>query len=95
MFSLVSFCQDNPSLCGWLCAQSGRGLTLYGDIAVPQSNNHADYINLIGRLPNIDTPGLFALPDNIERSVQVSHGLQMLKQELGFGIWGFCRRVVS
>jgi len=56
----------------------GRGLTLFGDIAVPASNSHADYLAVIAKLPNIDTPGLFSLPDNIERSVQRATSTQVI-----------------
>lgn len=43
---------------------------LFGTIAVPQSGNVRDFTGLINRVPEIDVPALFGLPDNIDRSVQ-------------------------
>jgi dynein heavy chain 2 len=39
-------------------------------VAVPQSGNARDYTGLIAKVPESDTPALFGLPANIDRSVQ-------------------------
>lgn len=44
--------------------QLARGLSL------PASTEHRDYMELIGGLGDTDSPQMFMLPDNIERSVQ-------------------------
>ena len=42
--------------------------------------NRQDYIRLIDSLPDADTPHLFGLPSNVERSVQRSQSAQVIKQ---------------
>lgn len=39
-------------------------------IPVPQSANPRDFVGMIQKIPDQDTPGLFGLPANIDRSVQ-------------------------
>jgi len=39
-------------------------------IPVPQSGNIRDYVGMINKVPEYDTPALFGLPTNIDRSVQ-------------------------
>lgn len=39
-------------------------------LPVPQSGNVRDFTSLINKVPEIDVPALFGLPDNIDRSVQ-------------------------
>lgn len=39
-------------------------------VVVPTSNARADYMAVISGLPDVDTPALFCLPDNIDRTAQ-------------------------
>lgn len=43
---------------------------LTGDLKAPQTGNVNDFINFISRLPETDSPDIFGLPANIDRSVQ-------------------------
>ncbi|RYY34515.1 hypothetical protein EON62_03225, partial [archaeon] len=57
---------------------SGRaGMQLPSGLPFPQSNDYAEHMSIIERLPETDTPKLFNLPANIERSLQrvVSQGV--------------------
>jgi len=38
-------------------------------IGVPQSSNIRDFVGMINKVPDQDTPTLFGLPTNIDRSV--------------------------
>ena len=52
-----------------------RGLNL-----ISPSTNRQDYIRLIESLPDADTPSLFGLPPNVERSVQRAQSAQVIGQ---------------
>jgi hypothetical protein len=43
---------------------------LFGGQDLPSSNRHEHYKELIDRLSDADSPTIFSLPENIERSVQ-------------------------
>jgi dynein heavy chain 2 len=49
-------------------------------VQVAQSNNPRDFAQLISQLPEIDTPTVFGLPTNIDRSVQRFNSGQVLAQ---------------
>ncbi|OWZ22446.1 Dynein heavy chain [Phytophthora megakarya] len=49
-------------------------------VKLPQSTQHTDFLDLIDRFPDIDTPAMFGLPDNIERSMQRSLSGQVISQ---------------
>ena len=42
------------------------------DIALPQSANHGDYVALLRQLDEANSPKLFSLPVNVDRTVQVT-----------------------
>ena len=69
---------------------SGRGVTLYRDLDVPATKDHAAFLSTISRLPDSDSPRLFGLPDNIARSVQraTSAGVIASLKALGAGVIG-------
>ena len=48
--------------------EAGRKLT--AGLSLPASNTHGEYVALIQRLPDVDAPNLFSLPDNIDAAVQ-------------------------
>jgi len=48
----------------------GRDAEISPGVLLPSSTDHAEYMALIEKLPEIDEPGLFGLPSNIERSLQ-------------------------
>ena len=48
--------------------ESGRKLT--AGLSLPPSAAHGEYVSLIQRLPDVDAPNLFSLPDNIDAAVQ-------------------------
>ncbi|KAL8004079.1 putative AAA+ ATPase domain, dynein heavy chain region D6 P-loop domain-containing protein [Plasmopara halstedii] len=58
---------------------SGQKSLLRG-VKVPQSTQHADFLDLIDRFPDVDAPAMFGLPDNIERSMQRSLSGQVIGQ---------------
>lgn len=49
-------------------------------LAVPQSQHVKDFNVIINQVPEIDTPQLFGLPTNIDRSVQRFNSLQVINQ---------------
>ncbi|KAF4324411.1 hypothetical protein G195_002224 [Phytophthora kernoviae 00238/432] len=49
-------------------------------VKLPQSAQHADFLDIIDRFPDIDAPAMFGLPDNIERSMQRSLSGQVISQ---------------
>ncbi|KAL3666923.1 hypothetical protein V7S43_007870 [Phytophthora oleae] len=49
-------------------------------VKLPQSTQHADFLDIIDRFPDIDAPAMFGLPDNIERSMQRSLSGQVIAQ---------------
>ena len=56
---------------------------LSGSIQVPSTSEIKDIIALVSRLPDIDSPEIFGLPSNIDRSVQRFNSqkiIQSLKQ---------------
>ena len=48
--------------------EAGRKLT--AGLTLPTSTAHGEYVALIQRLPDVDTPNLFSLPDNIDAALQ-------------------------
>lgn len=53
---------------------------LTGGLEMPASNNHADYMRLINKLPDIDLPVLFSLPENVEGAVQETQSAAVVTQ---------------
>jgi len=54
-----------------MLSPNARGTVRLGPgISLPQSNRHADYVQLISTLPAQDQPTLFGLPANSDRAVQ-------------------------
>lgn len=49
-------------------------------IPVPQSANPRDFVGMIQKIPDQDTPGLFGLPANIDRSVQRFNSQAVINQ---------------
>jgi len=49
-------------------------------LELPNSNNHGDYLRLINKLPDIDPPALFSLPENVEGAVQETSSMHVLTQ---------------
>ncbi|KAG6966238.1 hypothetical protein JG687_00004962 [Phytophthora cactorum] len=49
-------------------------------VKLPQSTQHADFLDIIDRFPDVDAPAMFGLPDNIERSMQRSLSGQVIAQ---------------
>ncbi|KAL4105900.1 hypothetical protein PRIC1_003955 [Phytophthora ramorum] len=49
-------------------------------VKLPQSAQHADFLDVIDRFPDVDAPAMFGLPDNIERSMQRSLSGQVIVQ---------------
>jgi hypothetical protein len=69
----VKLCGTLPPLpvFGGGCAQSASGSNpLFGGLSLPASTKHEHYTALISSLPDTDSPTVFSLPENIERSVQ-------------------------
>lgn len=53
-------------------ALESRGATvLVRPHRLPEGPSHAEYWQLISKLPDVDHPAVFGLPDNIDRSLQV------------------------
>ena len=48
--------------------EAGRKLT--PGLPLPASTSHGEYLALIQRLPDVDAPALFSLPDNIDAALQ-------------------------
>ncbi|GLI62890.1 cytoplasmic dynein 1b heavy chain [Volvox africanus] len=62
-------------------AAGGKVRTLPGSkVAVPMTNHRADYVSIISALPDIDTPGLFCMPDNIDRTAQQANSGRVISQ---------------
>ena len=53
---------------------------LTGGLELPASNQHADYMRLINKLPDIDLPVLFSLPENVEGAVQETQSAAVVTQ---------------
>ncbi|RLN93089.1 hypothetical protein BBJ28_00010654, partial [Nothophytophthora sp. Chile5] len=58
---------------------SGQRSLMRG-VKLPQSAQHADFLDIIDRFPDIDAPAVFGLPDNIERSMQRSLSTEVIAQ---------------
>ena len=43
---------------------------MLGPLAMPASNSHAEYVECVRAMPEMDRPAYFGLPANIERSWQ-------------------------
>src|SRR5689334_6788891 len=52
---------------------------LYGTARLPSSNTYEDYEKVVAGLADHDSPSLFGLPDNIERSVQRTNSAKVMK----------------
>ncbi|KAG2486208.1 hypothetical protein HYH03_015170 [Edaphochlamys debaryana] len=58
----------NPETVG---AGGGKVKPLPGSkVVVPTTNHRADYVSIVSALPEVDTPALFCMPDNIDRTAQ-------------------------
>ena len=53
---------------------------LHPGITLPTSTHRADYVQVIRNLPDQDTPGMFGLPDNVDRSAQRAVSRQVITQ---------------
>nr|ADI46936.1 DHC1bm [Volvox carteri f. nagariensis] len=49
-------------------------------VVVPTTNHRADYVSIISALPDIDTPGLFCMPENIDRTAQQVNSSRVIAQ---------------
>nr|ADI46856.1 DHC1bf [Volvox carteri f. nagariensis] len=49
-------------------------------VVVPTTNHRADYVSIISALPDIDTPGLFCMPENIDRTAQQVNSNRVISQ---------------
>ncbi|KAI5737300.1 hypothetical protein M8J76_012015 [Diaphorina citri] len=49
-------------------------------VVLPSSTNLGDYINLIHRLSETDPPKFFGLPENVDRSWQLSRSAEIIEQ---------------
>jgi dynein heavy chain 2 len=58
----------------------GKSGSLMKGVSVPQSTNIGDYMDAIMKIPEVDSPGVFSLPDNIERSVQRARSGVVIEQ---------------
>lgn len=54
--------------------------SLVRGVKLPQSARHDDYVALVDHLPDSDTPAVFGLPDNIERSMQRTLSADVIAQ---------------
>ncbi len=80
--ALVNMCDVTAMLCDG--RQMGKGNPmLFGGLELPNSNQHDAYMGLIQRLSDTDSPNVFSLPDNIERSVQraTSTHVRMIRRD--------------
>lgn len=53
---------------------------LWSGVTIPANGRFNDYMNLIQALPESDSPSLFGLPENIDRSVQRFNSARVIKQ---------------
>lgn len=53
---------------------------LTGNLRAPQGGNVNEFVSLINNLPEIDSPDIFGLPSNIDRSVQRFNSGQVISQ---------------
>ena len=58
----------------------GGGEGLMKGVKVPTSNQIGDYLDAINKIPEVDAPMVFSLPDNIERSVQRARSTVVIEQ---------------
>ncbi|KXZ45909.1 DHC7 protein [Gonium pectorale] len=62
-------------------AAGGKVRPLPGSkVVVPTTNHRADYVSIISALPDVDTPGLFCMPDNIDRTAQQVNSTRVISQ---------------
>ncbi|KAG2426397.1 hypothetical protein HYH02_014824 [Chlamydomonas schloesseri] len=62
-------------------AAGGKVRPLPGSkVVVPTTNHRADYVSIISALPDVDTPGLFCMPDNIDRTAQQVNSARVISQ---------------
>eukprot|EP01116_Phalansterium_solitarium_P024805 TRINITY_DN91_c0_g1_i4.p1 TRINITY_DN91_c0_g1~~TRINITY_DN91_c0_g1_i4.p1 ORF type:complete len:4085 (+),score=2013.94 TRINITY_DN91_c0_g1_i4:171-12425(+) len=53
---------------------------LGGTITLPTVTNHEQYVSLVSQLQDSDSPGLFMLPGNIDRSLQRANSARVVSQ---------------
>ena len=63
----------------WEEMLGGKGQIMRG-VYVPTSNSVDDYYESIGKIPEVDSPEVFSLPANIERSVQRARSAVVLEK---------------
>ncbi|GFR50179.1 hypothetical protein Agub_g12346, partial [Astrephomene gubernaculifera] len=62
-------------------AAGGKVRPLPGSkVMVPTTNHRGDYVSIISALPDVDTPGLFCMPDNIDRTAQQVNSSRVISQ---------------
>ncbi|PNH01646.1 Cytoplasmic dynein 2 heavy chain 1, partial [Tetrabaena socialis] len=62
-------------------AAGGKVRPLPGSkVVVPTTSHRADYVSIISALPEVDTPGLFCMPDNIDRTAQQVNSARVIAQ---------------
>nr|BCL66104.1 cytoplasmic dynein 1b heavy chain [Volvox africanus] len=49
-------------------------------VVVPTTNHRTDYVSIISALPDVDTPGFFCMPDNIDRTAQQVNSSRVISQ---------------
>eukprot|EP01135_Chromosphaera_perkinsii_P005308 Nk52_evm1s338 gene=Nk52_evmTU1s338 len=72
----------NTEVFGMLTGGASSRLTkkLGANLALPTSNHHGDYMALINSLGDADTPSIFGLPPNVERSQQRTLSNKIISQ---------------
>jgi dynein heavy chain 2 len=69
----------NPDIVGG--APGGKVKALPGSkVLVPTTNHRADYVSIVAALPDVDTPGLFCMPENIDRTAQQVNSARVIAQ---------------
>lgn len=64
-----------------VAATGGKVRPLPGSKSVvPTTNHRADYVSVISALPDVDTPGLLCMPDNIDRTAQQINSSRVISQ---------------
>jgi dynein heavy chain 2 len=53
---------------------------IWSGVSIPANGRYSDYLALIKSLPETDSPSLFGLPENIDRSVQRFNSARVIKQ---------------
>jgi dynein heavy chain 2 len=68
--------------CNKVASDSGEGISILSGtpLKMPASLEHASFSKVITQLPETDTPSIFCLPDNIDRSLQRTNSSAVIRQ---------------